>query len=114
MKSIIGFALLAAAGAAALGGVAGGAGAVETATPQQGLAVAEARCAVCHAVTREEEYSPNMLAPTFPEVANTPGMTATAISAWLRGAHDTMPALMLSSDEMAAITAYILSLKGAE
>ena len=106
MARVIGLAVL-----AALCAAPAGTHAQETGSVSQGLTVAEERCAGCHGVTRGAEYSPNFAAPTFEQIAITPGMTATALSATLKTSHRTMPNLMLSSDELANITAYILSLK---
>jgi len=88
--------------------------AVETATPQQGLVVARERCAFCHGVEYGDALSPNVLAPTFQAIADTPGMTATALSVALRSTHRMMPDLILSSEEIAAIGAYLATLKGGE
>ena len=88
--------------------------AVETATPLQGLAVARERCMSCHGVEHGDEFSPNPLAPTFEMIADTPGMTATALSVALRSSHQVMPDLILSSEEIAAIGAYLQTLKGGE
>ena len=88
--------------------------AVETATPQQGLAVARERCSFCHGVEHGDEYSSNPLAPTFEMIADTPGMTATALSVTLRSSHKVMPDLILSSEEIAGISAYLATLKGDE
>lgn len=88
--------------------------AVETATPQQGLAFARERCSFCHGVEYGDEFSPNPLAPTFEAIADTPGMTATALAVTLRSSHQVMPDLMLSGEEIAAISAYLGTLKGGE
>ena len=88
--------------------------AVETATPQQGLALARERCGFCHGVEYGDEFSSNPLAPTFEAIADTPGMTQTALSVTLRSSHQVMPDLMLSSEEIAAISAYLATLKGGE
>lgn len=88
-----------------------GAQAQETGSVSQGLLVAEERCAGCHGITRDAEYSPAFGAPTFGQIALTQGMTATALSATLKTSHRTMPNLMLNSDELSNITAYILSLQ---
>ena len=86
------------------------ASAQETGSAQQGLALAREVCASCHAVERGQAFSPNSNAPTFDEVAGTPGMTETALSVALRTSHREMPNLILKSDEIADISAYILSL----
>jgi mono/diheme cytochrome c family protein len=88
--------------------------AVETATPLQGLTFARERCSSCHGVEHGDEFSPNPLAPTFAAIANTPGMTATALSVALRSSHQMMPDFMLSSEEIAMINAYLATLKGGE
>ena len=91
---------------------AAGARAVETGSPARGHDFARAVCAECHAVEDTDSFSPKIPAPTFREIAATPGMTATALSAALRTPHQEMPDLILSSEQIADITAYILSLKG--
>lgn len=97
--------------AAAVGAASAGVHAQETGSVSQGLATVEERCAGCHGIARGAEYSPTFGSPTFEQIALTPGMTATALSAALKTSHRTMPNLMLGSDELADITAYILSLK---
>ncbi len=94
--------------------LASAAQAVETATPQQGLALARERCSFCHGVEYSDEFSSNPLAPTFQMIADTPGMTATALSVTLRSSHQVMPDLILSSEEIAALSAYLETLKGGE
>jgi mono/diheme cytochrome c family protein len=89
-----------------------GAGAVETGSAQQGQALARDVCSECHAVENDEEFSPMFPAPTFVEIANSEGMTATALSVALRTPHREMPDLILKSDQISNLTAYILSLKG--
>jgi len=82
----------------------------EVGDPQAGFEYAHAICAACHAVS--EEKSPNPKAPRFKDVANTPGMTPTALMVWLQSAnHPTMPNIMIRGQELRNVTAYILSLK---
>jgi mono/diheme cytochrome c family protein len=76
-----------------------------------GLALAKRVCAECHAVEKGVTMSSDSAAPRFEVIANTPGMTATAVSAALLTSHRTMPNLILTSDERGDIIAYILSLK---
>jgi cytochrome c len=78
---------------------------------KQGLVLAQQICAQCHAVEAGSLNSPNPAAPRFEDIANIPGMTATAISATLHTSHRTMPNVMLDSDQTGAIIAYLLSLK---
>jgi mono/diheme cytochrome c family protein len=67
-------------------------------------------CASCHAMRGGQ--SPLDTAPSFREIANTPGMTAAALNFWLTAqVHPTMPLLMLSSQRVRDISAYILSLQ---
>jgi mono/diheme cytochrome c family protein len=88
-----------------------GLSAQETGSVQEGQRMAREVCASCHAVENDDAFSPVFPAPTFVKVANTPGMTATALSVVLRTPHRTMPDLILKSDELSNITAYILSLR---
>jgi mono/diheme cytochrome c family protein len=81
---------------------------------KQGLIFAKQVCAQCHSVEKDAPYSPNPGAPRFEDIANTAGMTAMAISAALHTSHPTMPNVMLDSDELGNIVAYILSLQRTE
>lgn len=78
---------------------------------QQGRRLALEVCASCHAVLAGQVLSPVPEAPSFEEIAATPGMTAAALNFWLT-AHDhpTMPRLKLSRDEVRGVSAYILDL----
>jgi mono/diheme cytochrome c family protein len=77
---------------------------------QRGRAVAERRCAACHAVQPDETVSPNSAAASFSRVASTSGMTELALQAMLHTSHRTMPNLILEADEARDVIAYILSL----
>jgi tetratricopeptide (TPR) repeat protein len=77
----------------------------------KGLAYAQRVCAQCHAVTRNQRVSPDANAPTFKAVADTPGMTATALVVFFRTPHRTMPNLVVEPDAMDDLIAYVLSLK---
>lgn len=82
----------------------------EIGDPQAGFDYAHATCAACHAISEETSPVPN--APQFKDVANTPGMTPTALIVWLQGAqHPTMPNLVIRGQELRNVAAYILSLK---
>jgi mono/diheme cytochrome c family protein len=94
-----GFACVAIAQAAQIGGA------------EQGLAIARTRCAECHLLGKETGRSENENAPTFAKIAETPGMTAAALRAALNSSHRTMPNLVLEGDDVDSIIAYILSLK---
>ena len=69
-------------------------------------------CASCHAVRAGQPQSPLATAPSFEEIADTPGMTAAALNFWLTAhVHPTMPLLILSSQQVRDVSAYILSLR---
>jgi mono/diheme cytochrome c family protein len=80
--------------------------------PKLGVAYAQANCAGCHAVLSGETESPNPDAPAFKAVADTPGITRTALSVFLQSPHPTMPNLIIPSQDADNLIAYILSLKG--
>ncbi len=82
---------------------------------QDGLAYARAHCAECHGVeTTKEDFSPNLSAPDFSEVANTPGMTERALAVWLQTSHPTMPNFIIPEGAKDNLIAYIMSLKGSK
>ena len=80
---------------------------------RQGQAFAQRVCAKCHAVRRGQGDSPNPNAPTFPVIAEVPGMTAMALTVVLQSAHNAMPDLVLEPQERRDVIAYILSLRSA-
>jgi mono/diheme cytochrome c family protein len=77
-----------------------------------GHAFAREVCKACHMVEAEDGSSrKNAIGPAFHNIANTPGMTATAIRAFLTSSHPKMPNLILTQEEIADVSAYILSLR---
>ena len=79
---------------------------------QQGRQLALDVCASCHAVRAGQTQSPLATAPSFETIAKTPGMTAAALAFWLTAhSHPTMPNLILSSQQLRDVSAYILSLR---
>ena len=79
---------------------------------RQGHQFALDGCASCHAVRKGQTQSPLATAPSFEEIANTPGMTEAALNFWLSAqVHPTMPLFMLSSQQVRNVSAYILSLR---
>lgn len=76
-----------------------------------GLHYAQQVCAACHAVTSGQLQSPNPNAPTFEVIANLPGMTGTALNAWLHSPHPTMPNLIVSPTDRDNVNAYLESLR---
>ena len=82
----------------------------QTGDPGAGAAYAKQVCAKCHAID-QTGISPELTAPPFKDVANTPGMTETALTVWLRTSHPTMPNIIVEPADMDNVIAYILSLK---
>jgi len=79
---------------------------------RQGRKFALDTCSSCHAVRAGQNQSPLVTAQSFEEIANTPGMTAAALNVWLTAqVHPAMPLLMLSSQQVKDVSAYILSLR---
>ena len=79
---------------------------------RQGRQLALNVCASCHAVRAGQTRPPLTTAPSFQEIADTPGMTAIALGIWLMAqSHPTMPNFVLSSQQVSNVSAYILSLR---
>ena len=83
----------------------------ETGQPEKGLAFAQQVCVECHAIDKWQLRSPNPAAPRFEAIANVPGMTSIALTVALQTSHRSMPNLILDTNELRNIVAYILSLK---
>lgn len=88
------------------GAYAGGPG-----SPQKGETIARKSCGACHAINAGNAASPNLKAPPFARLAQTPGMTAIALKVALQTSHRTMPNLVLRKGHRDDVIAYILSLK---
>ena len=88
-----------------------GASAREPGRPQKGETFARKSCLGCHAIDAGDAASPNVKAPPFARLAQTPGMTAIALRAALQTSHRTMPNLVLRKGNRENVVAYILSLK---
>ncbi len=93
--------------------VSGGAGSLaqDAGDAGKGHDFAQEVCAECHAVETDMDSWPFSLAPTFEEVANAPGMTATALRFVLQNPHRQMPDLILRPEDLRHVVAYILTLK---
>jgi cytochrome c len=85
--------------------------AVEVGSVEQGRTIARAQCAECHLIGKEKGLSTNPSAPTFTEIANTPGMTAAALRVTLNTPHKLMPNLIIKGETADSLIAYILSLR---
>ena len=79
--------------------------------PQEGAKWATNVCSECHATRTGQIRSPKGRAPTFAELANTPGMTSAALTVAMTTPHAGMPMFVLTSEQRQDIIAYILSLK---
>lgn len=76
-----------------------------------GQVYAQKVCAECHAVLGSQDASPVARATPFKVVANTPGMTGTAIAVWLRTPHPTMPNLIVARADLENLVAFMLDLR---
>ena len=90
-----------------------GAYARDPGNPEKGETIARKSCVACHAINGGITASPNLNAPPFARLAQTPGMTAIALRAALQTSHRTMPNLVLRKRHREDVIAYILSLKSA-
>jgi mono/diheme cytochrome c family protein len=87
------------------------AGAQSAGNVANGRVLSQRLCGDCHATDPAADSSPKSKAPTFAKIADTPGMTGMALSAWLHSSHRTMPLVRLGTRTREDISAYILSLK---
>ena len=83
----------------------------EVGDARRGLAYARNVCAECHNVLDSGAASPSPWAPPFKKVANTPGMSITALTVWSRTTHPNMPNFIIDPKDMDDLIAYILSLR---
>lgn len=80
-------------------------------TPSKGFEYAKKACASCHAVEVGQLRSPNPLAPTFQSLSDRPDMTRMALSALLQTPHRSMPNLIVESDKVDDLSAYIAMMR---
>jgi cytochrome c2 len=77
-----------------------------------GSTYAREACYSCHVV---EPTNPSpwivVIGPDFQDIANTKGMTATVPRVFLTTSHPKMPNLFLAPQQIADVSAYILSLR---
>ena len=79
--------------------------------PDRGHAYAVMTCAPCHSIEKGGAASPNPNAPVWRDIANMPGITATALRVFLSTPHQQMPDLVISPANMQDLIAYILTLQ---
>lgn len=96
---------------AAIAFAGGAAMAQEVGDAERGSAYAQRHCATCHGVLATDIESPQPRVATFRRIANTPGMTGTALAVWLRTPHRDMPNLIITAEDRADLIAYIVSLR---
>jgi mono/diheme cytochrome c family protein len=98
---------------------AGGASAQDVGDPEAGYRVASDICSACHMVEPTDGAFPepdplpfeDPEPLPFEQIANTPGVTAMALFAWMGTSHPTMPDIVLPDNDLRDVVAYILSLK---
>lgn len=79
---------------------------------EAGRVYAREVCSPCHAVTAEPASQRIIaIAPDFQSIANTPGMSRTALRAFLQTPHPKMPNLVLTPEQSADVIAFVLSLR---
>ena len=72
-------------------------------------------CSECHGVSASDEQSPDFMAPTFREVANTKGITERALYVWLQsGNHESMPNFIIDPRDLDDVIAYIMSMRATQ
>lgn len=91
--------------------MASAAAAQEAGDARKGQEYALKVCAECHGVRQGDPASPRIGLATFRTIANTPGMTGTALAVWLRTPHKSMPNLVIEAEDRSNVIAYILSLR---
>ncbi len=77
----------------------------------RGHSLARAWCASCHAVEAGDPAAPFADVPGFTAIARLPTTTSSSLHAFLATPHGDMPDIKLTSAEIDAVAAYILSLK---
>jgi mono/diheme cytochrome c family protein len=77
----------------------------------KGLAYAEANCAKCHEVRRGHFDSPEPDVPSFEDIAKDEGMSEIALYAFFRTSHRNMPNFVVPPEDIADLTAYLLSIR---
>jgi mono/diheme cytochrome c family protein len=80
--------------------------------PEAGRVYARRVCSPCHVVTAEQASRRTItIGPDFQTIANTSGITATALRAFLQTPHPKMPNLILTPEQSADVIAFVLSLR---
>ena len=78
----------------------------------RGAQIAQQVCVQCHDVgVAGLAQKMQVVAPEFPEVANGEGVTAAGLADWMRKSHPAMPNFVFDDASVAALSAYIMSLR---
>lgn len=75
-----------------------------------GHALARAWCHSCH-IVEQSSFGISNGAPPFAAVARLPSTTSLSLRVFLQTSHKPMPDLQMSNEQIADVTAYILSLR---
>ena len=78
---------------------------------QRGRELAERVCSNCHKVNADPTGPVSTDVPSFPSIANRPGVTAESLAGRIIVPHPAMPGVQLTVRELREVIAYILSLK---
>ena len=78
-----------------------------------GHSFAREACSACHVVEAEQQRIPKriFIEPSFRNIANRPGMTATALRVFLKTSHPKMPNPIVTPEQMSDVIVYILSFR---
>lgn len=77
----------------------------------EGDRLAHMLCINCHVVDSKGPLVRTDNVPSFPWIAQQPGLTPQTVTGWLSTSHQRMPDFTLTRDEIRKLTAYILSLR---
>jgi mono/diheme cytochrome c family protein len=77
----------------------------------EGDRLAHILCVNCHVVDLKGPVIRTDRVPSFSWIANQEGLTPTTLPAWLSTAHERMPDLSLTRNEIRQVSAYIMSLR---
>jgi len=84
---------------------------LEKLSVMEGERLARALCVNCHQVAPDGSGTALSDVPGFAAVANRPDMTREAIESYVLSPHPAMPQIQFTRDELADISAYIMSLR---
>jgi mono/diheme cytochrome c family protein len=83
----------------------------QSADPSAGRRIAETTCIACHQIGPSAEPKvPKSGAPSFVDISRMPSTNELAIKVFLRSSRAKMPNIILSSEEIDSIAAYIVGL----